>query len=308
MRLYFRAALLLLLAGPPCLACIHTPASYHQIVTEKTKQALLFHEGRNAHLVIQTDLQAPGRLPDTVAWVIPVPVLPTHYAEADPGLFPELFRVTESAEEKQWKGVRTKSIPLAASIPAPAIRIHALQVVGHYRIRPIEIMSVRSAGSALNRWLLGNGFGAFPLQDQRPYLHKGSVFLAVTMVHLSGRSVNIRPLHIVYPSTRVALPLKLSTNSGIFDVLLYTFTPRPLRGDTFGQSRLYPDGPAVPVSNAAQAPLLAQLTGGRPGYLMRFLGRAFNRPGWSVRQLPADPGFDARVFLGKTTAGNREKP
>jgi hypothetical protein len=92
--LSFAAALALAWTGP-VRACIHRPRNYKGVVTEKTKEALLFRAGKNVHLVIKTSLQSPGTLPDTMAWVIPLPSLPSHYEEADPKLFPELFRLTE---------------------------------------------------------------------------------------------------------------------------------------------------------------------------------------------------------------------
>ena len=42
----------------------------------------------------------------------------------------------------------------------------------------------------------------------------------------------IKPLHIVYKSNTLTLPLKFSTHSGVFDVDLYTFTRGPLDNST----------------------------------------------------------------------------
>ena len=73
----------------PVSACIHVPRTYKGVVAENTKQALLFHDGANAHLIVDTNLQAKsGLLPEMMAWVIPLPSLPSHYEEADPCPFP----------------------------------------------------------------------------------------------------------------------------------------------------------------------------------------------------------------------------
>ena len=73
------------------LACIHPPTGYKGApVTEREKLAFLFHDGVNAHLVLRTVLAAKGGLPEMMAWVVPLPSLPSKYAEAPAELFEEL--------------------------------------------------------------------------------------------------------------------------------------------------------------------------------------------------------------------------
>lgn len=275
-------------------ACIHTPRTYKGTVTERTKEALLFNDGVNTHLIIRTNLQASsGTLPDTMAWVIPLPALPSHYEEANPGIFAELFRVAEAADEvrhsRERGGEKTASIQMMSK----SILVHPMQTVGSYQVQPIEVLDPKNAGSELNSWLLANGFGAVPPENQRYYLKRGNVFLALKLHGLKGSFSDVKPLHIVYKSSVLSLPLKFSTHSGVFDVEMYAFTPGPLDRNLLASEHLYAD-PSVKITDAPAAPLLWQLTGHKRGYLSRYEGRDLNEPYDQVKALAADPAIDLR--------------
>lgn len=275
-------------------ACVHTPRTYKGTVTEKTKEALLFSDGVNTHLIIRTNLQASsGALPNTMAWVIPLPALPSHYEETDPGIFAELFHVVETAnvarQGKERAGERTASVQMMSK----SILVHPMQTIGSYQVQPIEVLDPQNAGSELNSWLLANGFGAVPPENQRYYLKRGSVFLALKLHGLSGSFSDVKPLHIVYKSSALSLPLKFSTHSGVFDVEMYAFTPGPLDRDLLKADHLFAD-PSVKITDASAAPLLWQLAGHREGYLTRYEGRDLNEPYDPVKALAADPAINLR--------------
>lgn len=276
-------------------ACVHTPRTYKGMVSEKTKEALLFNDGANTHLIIRTNLRASsGALPDALAWVIPLPALPSHYEETDPGIFAELFRVVETANESrkihvEMKGLRTASVQFMSK----SILVHPMQTVGSYQVQPIEVLDPKNAGSELNSWLLANGFGAVPPENQRYYLKRGSVFLALKLHGLSGSFSDVKPLHIVYKSSVLSLPLKFSTHSGVFDVEMYAFTPRPLDQDLLKADNLFGD-PSVKIADASAAPLLWQLAGHKRGYLTRYEGRDLNQPYSQVKLFASDPAIDLR--------------
>lgn len=290
---HLTAGLLLGICGSS-LACIHTPRTYTGTVTEKTKEALLFNDGVNTHLIIRTNLQtSSGTLPDTMAWVIPLPALPSHYEETDPGIFAELFRTAETANEERERNERAKGMPQAASTAPSVILVHPMQTVGSYQVQPIEVLDPKNAGRELNSWLLANGFEAVPPANQRYYLKRRNVFLTLRLHGLKGSFSDVKPLHIVYKSSVLSLPLKFSSHSGVFDVEMYAFTPGPLSTNLLASENLYAD-PSVKITNASAAPLLWQLTGHTKGYLTRYEGLGFNQVGHSVKALPADPAIDLR--------------
>ena len=182
----------------PVQACIHVPRTYKGTVTENTKEALLFHDGANAHLIIKTNLKASsGSLPETMAWVIPLPSLPSHYEEADPGIFPEMFNAIEKANSEREREAAMKSI-----------WVHLMQTIGSYQVQPIEVHDPKNAGGELNYWLIANAFGTVPQATPRPYRTKDAVFLALKLHGLSGSFSDIKLLHIAYNADTLTLPLK----------------------------------------------------------------------------------------------------
>jgi hypothetical protein len=296
------AVALTLFACAFALACIHPPLSYKGVVSERLKEAFMFHDGELAHVVLRTSLRSVGELPDSMAWVIPLPSLPKVMEEAGEGIFSELFALTLPPPplRELAKGEAPKAAPVAAAA-APAIKVHAVTVAGDYRLQPIEILS-DSAGDELNAWLKQNGFGAVPPENQRYYLKKGAVFLAVKLGALKGSNAEVKPLHLAYRAERPTLPLKFSTHSGEFDLTLYTLTPeKPAYRSlaAFHLERIY----AVEVKGAdlaLQAPDLQKLIGNRTGWLTRFHGVHYNTPGKMVADLPDDPAFGVATPVTKT--------
>ncbi|HEX8236325.1 MAG TPA: DUF2330 domain-containing protein [Abditibacteriaceae bacterium] len=284
----FGALCLLSMLAMPLQACLHAPLGYKDVVTEKTKEALVFHDGKNAHLIIKTELESEGDLPPTMAWVIPLPSLPSSYKEERADLFEKLFELTPS--RMMAGGSPLGPPPGAPSGDAGGIRVHASQTVGSYQVQPIEVLS-EASGAELNSWLERNGFGAVPPENQKYYLKKGAVFLALKLNGLSGSHSKIKPLHIVYPSYRLSVPLKFSSHSGVFNLMLYTWSQQPMKvlpesGDSYmrvaGWNQI----------NASSEPILRQLFGSDTGYVTRFSSANFNSPGWEVTDMKSDPSID----------------
>ena len=275
------------------LACIHSPLVYKGVVTERLKEAFLFHDGELSHLVVRTSLNAKDGLPDSMAWVIPLPSLPKIMEEAGSGIFRELFSLTvpPPPPPRPKPAAVPAPAPAAAAAPAaPAIKVHAVTVAGDYRLQPIEILS-DAAGDELNAWLTQNGFGRVLPENQRHYLKKGAVFLAVKVGALKGADAELKPLHLAYRAERPALPLKFSTHSGEFDLTLYTLTPDKPAMDAFTAFHLEQVHSAE-VRGAdieMTAPDLHKLIGNRAGWLTRFQAVHYNTKGKMVADLPADP-------------------
>lgn len=285
----------LLIASGVAFACIHPPIAFKGQVNEVQKEALLFHDGELAHLVVRTSLASTGGLPDKMAWVIPLPSLPKKIEVVEPLIFYELFFLTRPPPEPTPPAHEAKKgePKAAAAAPAPGILVHAARTIGEYTVQPIEILS-DTAGSELNAWLAKNGFGGVPPENQRFYLKKGTVFLAIRLERLSGNSSEMRPLHIAYPAPTAWLPLKFSTHSGVFDVTLYTITAlEPAQSALAGFHLERRQSVALGAQDLKTfAPTLLKLIGERGGHLTRFQGVGYNRPGKEVAAFPIDPGID----------------
>jgi uncharacterized protein DUF2330 len=291
-RVAFAAVALLTAAA--CFACIHPPIDFQGRVAEGEKEALLFNDGQFAHLVVRTSLTSSETLPGRMAWVIPLPSMPEKIDVVEPALFDELFFLTRPPRDSgglnrpEMKG----ESPLPAKAAAPGIRVHAERSVGEYTVQPVEILS-ESAGGELNAWLSANRFGTVPPENQRFYLKKGAAFLAVKLHGLAGNAAEMKPLHLAYPSPRAVLPLKFSTHSGQFDVTLYTVTAHEPPESMFAPYRLERRRSIALETDELRksGPTLLKLLGERGGYLTRFHGVNYNRPGNEVAAFAEDPAI-----------------
>jgi hypothetical protein len=270
------------LTSQPIHPCIHKPVDYKGSVTETTKEAFIFHDGVNAHLIHKTTIKAEGPLPSDLAWVIPIPSLPLSYEQLDGDIFHELFNLTRPI-------YRSTSLRGTLKEAPRNIIFHQKEFVGDYEIQPIEIAS-ELAGDELNGWLSVNGFRPVPLENQKFYLHRGQVFLALRFKRLSGENAEIKPLHIVYKDSRILVPVKFS-NSSIFDLVLYTFTQRPPIKNALDKYYLtQTSSREIKGSEWREtSPELYRLIGNRDGFITRFDGKNFNAVGHSTKTFNEDP-------------------
>lgn len=219
----FRQIIFLFLYGSISYCCFHFPVEYKESLTEGKKEAFVFHDGQYAHLIIRTNMTA-NVFPNELAWVLPFPSLPVKYEEVDGrffkelyGLIPEGFRKGDRAgfgrSDKQKEGL--------------GFKVHESVVVGGYQIQPIEILKEKS-GQEFNTWLSKNKFNEMPNGNQKYYLKKGAVFLAIRMNTKGLANISIKPLHIVYPSDHVSVPIKFTHDSRTFDLDLYVFAKSPM--------------------------------------------------------------------------------
>ena len=269
--------------------CIHPPADFSATISEKEKTAFLFHDGVNSHLVLNTVLTSSASMPDKLAWVIPLPSLPSAYEEIPLQLFSGLQELIPRLRRPDPPVPEIESTEMQVASDQ-SIEIHETVNVGDYEIQPVEILS-ESAGSELNSWLDTNGFGTVPPENQRFYLKQGAVFLAVKVRNLLNRESPINPIHIIYQHDRMLLPLKFSSHSGVFDVRLYTFTDKaPSRRvlESFGlkvndASYFYSanssekgEGDRSFNNETTPEEIISGLLGARSGYITEFTGAGYN--------------------------------
>lgn len=192
------------------IACLHPPREYPGKLGSKIQEYLLYKTGDEVHLITNQNIQSSRELPSEIAWVIPIPSLPTTYFEESDSLFKELFQVTEP---------KIKSRAMSNT----GFKIHETIYVGKYEIKPLEVLDTAS-GLEINDWLYSNGFGKVPYAGLKYYLKPHASFLAIRVRGLKGNSKSLKPLHIVYKSQEVRVPLKFFANAGTFDVYIYTIS------------------------------------------------------------------------------------
>ncbi|MFN3200553.1 MAG: DUF2330 domain-containing protein [Bradymonadia bacterium] len=271
------------------IACLHPGNPSVQLVETGQKALIMYADGRE-ELIIKVDY-AGYAAPGPLAWVVPTPSVPDHYAETDPALFDELHRLTQPPQPRS-KGLRSKS-----KSAAPAMLImHQPVNVGTYTIQPIGA-SGPEAGPALNTWLKSNGFGEVPEANMKWYLDKGWTFLAIK-TEANEPKGGLKPLRISFAADRLWYPLKFSSHQGDFPVTVYTLTKERLKPEAIaglpggfkavGQARIVGG-----VGTSALKLLMAEIAKegrlmiGR-GHLRRLQSRRVNTQADPVAKWPED--------------------
>jgi len=280
-------------------ACLHFEKSYKYELKQGTEAAFLFHDGKYAHLIIKTDLSSPnGELPKVLAWVMPFPTMPIKYEEVDKAVFYELGSIAKPPRPivrgATAQGIEAKL--LSAETPS-SIRVHEAQVVGNYKIQPIEILSV-SDGKEFNDWLTEHQFNSMPLEKQRPYLHQGAVFLAIK-ANLSGKSAELKPIHIVYPADRVSLPLRFTHDARTLDLDLFIFSDQQLAGKSLDIKYFHKTAQGFYETkwSSFRSSHLNSLLKVPMGYVTLFQAKGLNDSEHRLADLKEDPGFSAQDLI-----------
>jgi hypothetical protein len=214
--LIFKALLVLALSISPAQACIHVPIGYDEAVTYDTQEIFMYHDGTNAHMIIKPTIKVGGLFaPKVLGWIIPVQSLPVSYKEAEVQIFGELYDIVKESSVS-----RQKKMGADSAVPMPGgLILHPKQFVGNYEIQPIEL-SAESNGDELLKWFNDNGFQT-KNKDISYYVSRRYTYLAVKITGLEKPKEELKPLHIIYPSNELSVPLKFDSLSGSFDVNIY---------------------------------------------------------------------------------------
>lgn len=224
-------------------ACMHPFAADNSRTRIKQlgQQALvLFHDGVE-ELILKVDYAFDadtyeGSAPASLAWVVPVPSIPSHYSAEEDGLFTVL---------DEWVGLedirlsRMRSAMSAGGSAGPSVRRSPLEllptvVVGPYAIQPIRAQGA-GAGQALNEWMREHSFAEIPDETMQHYIARRWTFLAVraSADDSLGATGSLPPLSIRFATDRPVYPLKFSTHMGTFPVRAYLITADDLPDSAF---------------------------------------------------------------------------
>jgi hypothetical protein len=270
------------------LACFHFPNNYQGRLQEGTQEVFMFHDGSDAHMVIRTQLQAK-KFPKEVAWVLPFPSLPSKYEEIK-GIFFEEVKGLFPSENRFGKGMDEGLGGSRGGSGHDGFKVHSTVALENYTIQPIEILN-EGAGNEFNAWLKKNKFNSMPLANQKYYLKKGAVFLAIRMNLNMPNPANLtsKPLHIIYKADKLAVPMKFTHDSRQFDLDLYVFSKKELKKDL---SAMYlKNEEKVAYENKRETPFLDAIIGKHKGFITRYEGKSLNKKGQLIKNLQNDPEF-----------------
>lgn len=256
-----------------------------------TDEVFLFRANGNAHLVLKMSLDAK-KVSSRFARILPLPALPISYEEIDGPLFMELRQLAPSSkrnEEGSSKGYgRGDGEGLGGAVSK--LKVHSIVSAGKFEIQPIEILKEGSR-EELNQWLKKNKFIEVSHNFENEYLKKGAVFLAIriTLDQPSAQRMESRPLHIVFPSERLTVPLKFYHRGHNFNLDLFVFSPQEIKEET--QALYLKKDAVVAYENKRLAPFVDDLIGKQKGYLVRYWGANLNSKEKPLEKIPVDPTF-----------------
>lgn len=287
MKLFINSLLFLVLATPHSQACLHYSDSDKIKITEGLQEFFVYHDGKSGHMVLRTQLSAK-KFPQEIAWVLPFPSLPSSYQEVDGPLFQELSQLfSPYMNDGMQKG---RGAPDLAASGGAGIKVHDKVQVGGFEIQPIEILK-DNGGTELNHWLSKNKFNPMPIDKQKRYLKKGAAFLAIRMKMNKPGEADLlsRPLHVVFPTDKIAVPMLFTHEDRTFDMDIYVFSEKEMKQDL---SKLYLNKiGSVPYKREHLRPMIENLIGERKGWITRYSAKELNTRSKKLSLLSQDPAF-----------------
>jgi hypothetical protein len=195
---------------------MHVPLDYQNEVTYDTEEIFMYHDGQYANMIIKPTIKVGGAdLPKTIGWIIPVQFVPVSYKEVDSNIFNALFSYIRKEKQKLYPNRMIEQ----GLERGKGLILHEKKFIGHYEIQPIELTG-QGAGKELLDWFEVNGFKT-KNKDIDYYLARNYVYLAVKISDIQNAKEELKPLHIVYKSDELSVPLKFDSLSGIFNVKIY---------------------------------------------------------------------------------------
>lgn len=277
-------------------ACLHFDNTYKGRLQEGQQEYFVFHDGENAHMIVRTELAA-NKFPKEIAWVIPFPTLPSKYQEEENVLFKEIYDLFQESSLTSTKGMIGGQDDGGNGVPNSKISVKETVQVGGYQIQPIEILADK-AGNEFNQWLKKNKFNSMPMRIQKYYLKKGAVFLAIRMnMNLPNQSSLLsKPLHIIYKSDQIGVPMKFTHDQRQFDMDIYAFSKKKLNKD-FSKMYLKKEK-EISYKNEHLSPFLDSLIGSqKEGYITKYVGHKLNQKGLETRKIKYDPSFSKAELM-----------
>ena len=94
-----------LIWSPSALPCLHGPAKPGVVipVSQTAQQALILHDGKTEDLILAVDYNTAQA--DSLAWIIPVPSVPTEYGTEDGDLFSTLQKWVKLVRKEPQKPI-----------------------------------------------------------------------------------------------------------------------------------------------------------------------------------------------------------
>ena len=219
-------------------ACCMVPLKYDVAISQKSQEAILFHDGDREELILKIHYQIEAKkkdakMPGHFAWIITVPNEPDNYEIADADLFEEVYDWSRPLIKKpEPGGLRLLKSAVDSAQPTNSIELSELVEVGPYKIQPVRGVGP-NALTGLNDWLKENDFPTEDPAHMAYFVENNFTFLAVKVLPAEGKaavtdSAELPPIHLSFKSENPYYPLRFSSRQGVFNLNLTVFTRNKL--------------------------------------------------------------------------------
>lgn len=170
-----------------------------------------------------------------LAWVVPVPTVPTSYRQEEDQCFKELDDLLPIYKYMAIGGGFGGSSDKGEKHQERSLLVYPSQITGDYAITPLRVLG-KEGIAALKEWLEAYDFAPMSEQALKYYADNNWTFLAIKVKARemkTGASQTLHPLHVTFRSSKIVFPMKMAEGKVSATLFIMTDTPLPIPGRAF---------------------------------------------------------------------------
>ncbi len=164
-----------------------------------------------------------------MAWVVPVPTVPTSYRQEESQCFKELDDLLPVYRNASIGGGFGGSSEKSETRKERSLIVFPSQTVGDYAVTPLRALG-KEGNAVLKEWLEENDFVPMSEQALKYYAENNWTFLAIKVKARemkAGVPQALHPLHVTFRSPRIVFPMKMAEGKVSATLFIMTDTPLP---------------------------------------------------------------------------------
>ena len=219
------------------------------IVKQSAQQGLILYKDGIEDLILKVDYV--GEKSSSLAWVIPIPNVPTYYGVTDGQIFDDLselldvkrivpVKATPRLRSKRKSSSRNRDRNKGTYYDSLNLTVSPKVQIGPYQIQTLSSQDKMTL-KPLNEWMIKNNFKPFKRKQIRYYLDQKWAFVTVKIVPPKKQKLptqgSLPPLHLSFKSSKIIYPLKMSTHMGRFSTMITVITDQKIEQKDFAGVR-----------------------------------------------------------------------
>ena len=206
-------------------------------IEQKQEAADLNSDGEAAVAVEKPKPPVETTVPEMseMAWVVPVPTVPTSYRQEEDQCFKELDDLFPVYRYATSGGGFGGSSEKSETRKERSLIVYPPQTVGDYAVTPLRALG-KEGIAALKDWLEENNFAPMSEQALKYYAGNNWTFLAIKVKARelkAGVPQALHPLHVTFRSPKIVFPMKMAEGKVSATLFVMTDTPLPTPDKAF---------------------------------------------------------------------------